>query len=640
MRNQSALFIAALHLVACGDRNRAVVDGGAADGPVLDDGSGGGDGGTQDGGTQPPVGAFCLEDGWCWQRPMLFGPNLYAVWGSAPADVWAVGEAGTMAHYDGMTWQLAQSGTYAGLYGLWGASDRDVWAVGRGGTLLHYDGSAWSSVTSPTAKDLHAIHGTSATDIYVVGAEDTRLHWNGTMWSVLPTVYPSAASKPSQYGVWAAPSGDVWSTGVPYQQSIPHRSGGTWSTVEVASLGSMSMTFKSVWGSSDNDVWMTGTPGVQGSLQRWDGVRWRNVFPPAAAMLTDPSSVTGSGPGDVWFFGEYGIGRWNGTQFVAQPALQHFTAGWVHPSGAGWTVGYGGRIAHKTTLEGGWDVVSGSPNGTYDSLASLAVLADDDAWAVGRLSIARWNGSSWQNVSPASTQYLQEFNGVWASASNDAWAIAWGDYSPDNLQHWNGTTWAPTPHPGPNYLNAIWGSAANDIWIAFADGNGGMHYDGTGWRTTRRGPGGNVKAMHGTAAADIWCVGWSGFISHFDGVAWTAKPSGTSVILYSVLAFSPTDAWAGGENGTLLRWNGVAWQPAAAPVISSGGDGKRTITAFTGTSSSDLWAATSSGEVFRFDGSTWSRSSRFSVGISALARTPAGAMFAAGRNGAVLRRAP
>jgi hypothetical protein len=49
---------------------------------------------------------------------------------------------------------------------------------------------------------------------------------------------------------------------------------------------------------------------------------------------------------------------------------------------------------------------------------------------------------------------------------------------------------------------------------------------------------------------------------------------------------------------------------------------------------------TSNGEVFRFDGAVWTRSAWLSVGLATIARAPSGAMFTAGHNGAIFRRAP
>jgi hypothetical protein len=620
-------------VAACGSKQGADVDASVAGDAATGDGAG-------DGGTQV-MGDFCEEDGWCWQRPAQFGANLFAAWGSGPDDVWAAGAAGTLAHYDGQGWRLVASSTDADLFGVWGAGPQDVWAVGANGTVLHFDGSAWKAVTSPTTKRLNGIYGRSATEILAVGAEDTRMLWNGTAWTLLPTVYPSATIKPNQYGVWMAPSGAAWSAGVPYLQSIPIRtSAGMWETSTVANVGTT--TFKGVWGASDSDVWIAGEPGAQGSLQRWNGQTWTAVYPPAAAALSAPVSITGSGPNDVWFFGGWqSSGRWNGTSFVPQPDLryEYLTGGWVHPSGEGWAVGYGGRLAHKTMLEGSWTFVGGSPSGSYDSLAQLVVVGNDDVWAIGRLSLAHYNGSAWTEVEPATTTYRQEFNDAWASAPNDIWATSWGSNAPDNLQHWNGSAWTTTPHPGPSYLDAIWGSAPNDIWIAYSGGNGGMHYNGTMWETTKPGPGGDSTAMHGTASNDIWCVGYDGRVTHYNGTAWSAVTSGTTATLYTVLAVSATDAWIGGESSTLRRWNGSSWQAVTAPPITADVQGRKAITDLAG-ASNDLWASTSSGEVFHYDGSTWTRSARLSVGLTSIARTQAGALFTAGENGAVLRRAP
>jgi hypothetical protein len=625
MSRRARFVVLLVVAAACHHDDHAAGDAATAnDGAIASDG--GGDSGVQTGGP------FCVEGGWCWQRPNQFGTSLAAVWGNAVDDVWAAGADGTLAHFDGASWQLVPSGSSADLYAVWGASAHDVWAVGDGGTVLHFDGTSWSTATSPTTEPLNAIAGTSATDIYAVGGEDTKLHWDGTVWTSLPSQVPDV--KPTQYGVWASPSGEAWSAGIPYNDVVEHRTGGAWTTTPVASIGSLS--FKSVWGSSDQDVWIVGDPAVEGFLQRWNGQSWQSVYPPSDSMLAAPLVVTGSGPNDVWFFGGWqGSGHWNGTAFVAQPELtyEYLSAGWVDASGAGWTVGAGGRMARKSTIGGAWTFTGGSPSGPYDTLARIFVLGDSDAWAVGRLSLSHWDGAAWTDVAPATTTYRQEFTGAWGASANDVWAVSWGSNSPDNLQHWDGHAWSTTAHPGPSYLNAIWGNAANDIWVSYAGGNGGMHYDGAHWQTTIVGPGGDSTAMHGTTSGDIWCVGLAGMIKHYDGTAWTTKASGTTADLYAIEAFSAGDAWAAGGT-TVLHWNGTAWQTALAPATTS------SITSLAGTSSTDLWAATSVGEVFHFDGAAWTRMARLSVGVFALARAPGGAMFAAGGNGSILRRGP
>ncbi len=66
---------------------------------------------------------------------------LYSVWGSSGSDVFAVGDYGTILHYDGSTWSSIPSGTTNYLLGIWGSSGSDVFVVGDHGTILHYDGT-------------------------------------------------------------------------------------------------------------------------------------------------------------------------------------------------------------------------------------------------------------------------------------------------------------------------------------------------------------------------------------------------------------------------------------------------------------------------------------------------------------------
>jgi hypothetical protein len=74
---------------------------------------------------------------WIWQNPLPQGNWLYGVWGSSGSDVFAVGDYGTIVHYDGSSWSSMSSGTGNGLDGVWGSSGSDVFAVGDSGTILH-----------------------------------------------------------------------------------------------------------------------------------------------------------------------------------------------------------------------------------------------------------------------------------------------------------------------------------------------------------------------------------------------------------------------------------------------------------------------------------------------------------------------
>src|SRR2546422_11724983 len=96
----------------------------------------------------------CSSDGWCWSNPLPQGNHLRSAWGSASNDVWAVGDRGTILHWDGGEWSASASGTENYLYSVWGSASNDVWVVDERGTILHWDSTGWSASATETRKQL------------------------------------------------------------------------------------------------------------------------------------------------------------------------------------------------------------------------------------------------------------------------------------------------------------------------------------------------------------------------------------------------------------------------------------------------------------------------------------------------------
>ena len=129
------------------------------------------------------------------------GGNLFGVCGTSTSNVFAVGAAGRILHYNGTAWTPMTSPTSRTLVRAWGSGASDVWAVGDS-VLLHYDGTAWKSV--PMIGDLqHAqsgvfsqfqgnvfqlgLWGSAANDVYLGGDFGQIIRWNGTEWRQLRT---------------------------------------------------------------------------------------------------------------------------------------------------------------------------------------------------------------------------------------------------------------------------------------------------------------------------------------------------------------------------------------------------------------------------------------------------------------------
>ena len=200
----------------------------------ADAGSAGGGGSL----ARPPLGA-CSTDGWCWSTPTPQGNPLYSIWGSSASDVWAVGESGSIVHWDGTVWTQVPSGEHGPLRGVWASGARDAWAVGDNAVIVRWDGTTWSPPPGVPTTGFHwrAVWGTGPTDLWIVG-DDTSvstpdgdggamMHWNGAAW----TKY----SGPQSLGaLWGTGPNDVWGLGDAH--GLFHWDGTTWTTASTGEL--------------------------------------------------------------------------------------------------------------------------------------------------------------------------------------------------------------------------------------------------------------------------------------------------------------------------------------------------------------------------------------------------------------------
>lgn len=115
--------------------------------------------------------------------------RLRAVWGTSASDAFAVGDTGTIFHYNGSVWSKMTSPSSSDLYGLWGSGISRVYAVGWHGVIVLYNGSAWSEMTSGSTRDLWGVWGSSETDLFAVGESGTILRFISS-----PTVSTGSAT--------------------------------------------------------------------------------------------------------------------------------------------------------------------------------------------------------------------------------------------------------------------------------------------------------------------------------------------------------------------------------------------------------------------------------------------------------------
>jgi hypothetical protein len=273
------------------------------------------------------AGAIFHYDGQSWQAVAVSpGYDLHDIWGSSPDDVYAVGVNGTVLHYDGSSWQyLSVVPTTKTLWGVWGSGASDVFVVGSGGTIRHWDGSSWQTMDYPVSGTLTAVHGNSGSNIYAVGKDDGYLNgkllilkYDGSTWSKVVNGRESPGAQDVYYGVWVSPEGQVFISGEYITAFggfgiILQYDGITWRTTRLR----QSASGFGIWGSDSSNVYVSyaNTYGP-GYLWHYDGRAWLE-----SRISTDRSilDVWGTGGSNAWTGGtSYSIRHFEDGEWVTQ----------------------------------------------------------------------------------------------------------------------------------------------------------------------------------------------------------------------------------------------------------------------------------------------------------------------------------
>jgi hypothetical protein len=218
---------------------------------------------------------------WALEPLPIEDARVRAVAGSSATDVWAVGEQGIF-HYDGSGWTDATpSGFRASRRALRSVSvlsKDDAWAVGDAGTVAHFDGKTWTITQPPIAKglDLQRVVAWPGEVVALATFGNGLFRFDGTTWTRLP--WPEHVTADD---FWGTSSRDLW---VPGLRSAHHFDGAKWDEIAFGMFDDM----YAVSGSGPNDVWMVGTSGTRGGggrARHFDGTAWKDVELPRTSSL-------------------------------------------------------------------------------------------------------------------------------------------------------------------------------------------------------------------------------------------------------------------------------------------------------------------------------------------------------------------
>jgi hypothetical protein len=115
--------------------------------------------------------------------------TLRGVWAASSTNAFAVGDRGTIVHWDGSEWTRVDPGiwppgTEPDLAAVWGSGAENVFAVGDLATILRYDGSSWTQDYTEALTDFTGVWGSAANNVFIVGDDRTGtiLHRCGQDW--------------------------------------------------------------------------------------------------------------------------------------------------------------------------------------------------------------------------------------------------------------------------------------------------------------------------------------------------------------------------------------------------------------------------------------------------------------------------
>jgi hypothetical protein len=306
-------------------------------------------------------------------QPNVTDADLTEVWGTSGTNVFTVGERATdtdlfsvIFRYDGTRWdrQLAEDGLR--LRGVWGSGPADVYAVGfdffsPDARVLRYDGTRWSPVegfASDGFEELRllSVWGSSPTDVFIVGAAfdgefDRSLifHYDGVSWT---RMFVGGDVDPGLADVWGSGPSDVYAVGQddfaePSNGLVLHFDGQGWSPV----LQVENLLLNSVWGSSATDVFAVGFQveevgeefEVSGAIWHYDGTSWTRMAIPTTQILQE---VWGTSATDVYAVGQDGIIlHYDGTGWSATTPTSNTLLGvWSASPSEAFAVGNRGTI--------------------------------------------------------------------------------------------------------------------------------------------------------------------------------------------------------------------------------------------------------------------------------------------------------
>ncbi|MBM79653.1 MAG: hypothetical protein CMJ78_03540 [Planctomycetaceae bacterium] len=189
------------------------------------------------------------------------GP-LRAIAALSESHAWAVGDGGTILHFDGSAWQSVSSPTTSNLTAIAFGPTGAGWIVGEDGVSLRLQNEQWVEVDTGITNTLRGVWLSTRLDFEIVGNIDsawavgdngTVLRWNGTSWQA-----EASGTTSDLYALAGNHSQNLRAVGA--NGTVIRRFFGSW-TSDIQTPAN-NVTLRSIITSASNETWVSGDNGT------------------------------------------------------------------------------------------------------------------------------------------------------------------------------------------------------------------------------------------------------------------------------------------------------------------------------------------------------------------------------------------
>jgi photosystem II stability/assembly factor-like uncharacterized protein len=462
-------------------------------------------------------------------------------------------------------------------------SDQLMIAVGNNGTIIHWNGSESHIQNRLTAENLNGIFVVSSSEIYVVGENETFLYYNGLNWQRAFQFSPLGINS-----IWGPDSDHLFAAGE--QASVFIRENGVWHPILKGDENDP--TFYDIWGASKERVFIVGGYFSQGVIYEWDGATVSSMSIPDCKTLqcvwgTDENNVYAAGDGRV-------ILHFDGSQW--QVIQEYFDDSSLH---AIWgpddnnIFAVGGDLNGGLLLKKNNDIWEKQDQEIYHWVNDIDGF-DDTIMIVGEygsVATVQIPETQWHTI----VQSQGDLKAIWGRHANDIFAV--GD---NQFKHYTNGEWHAITLTEGKLLNSVYG----DDTTVFAVGNNGtvlsyenetLSYDTIIDETLK-----DIWGFQG----HFYAVGENAIILCYTGTTWqkvSHELQSESMTFHSIWGTSLNNIFVVGENNRILQYNGSHWHLFSAPNINEG----QTIHAIWGNADNTFYIAYENGDIYHYDQDQW-----------------------------------